>query len=389
MNPPPSKTFFSSLRGKLTLSYTLVTVLALLSLELLALIGVLVLVIKESNNRQQYIADVHAVLSSQARRYLTPGQEDLEGLQEWLGSIFTSRSASLPPEGLLDSPEALIDPTASMVVTRPGGFELLACIPKGCTDYHSGISSTPYAKLDSAIDWSQDWANSSFLEALTLQVEGGKSQLAVPITTQDRNRILGVIYLTIEPAPLSPMLWPALNYGFMFLISSGLLLILAIIPFGILFGFVISRGLTQRLSGLERLAQTYGEGNFDAQPEDREPDEIGRLGERLRQMADHIQHLLQAQQELAAVQERTRLARDLHDAVKQSIFAALMQIRASRNRLAEQDAAVFNLAVDKHLAEAEKLVSASQQELNLLITELRTSANPPVGSVQAVVRDDY
>ncbi len=371
MNPPPSKSFFNSLRGKLTLNYTLVTALALLSLELLAMLGLLFIILKESSARKQYLEDVHAVLNSQAHRYLTPGQEDLEGLQEWLGQVFTSRSASLPPEGFLDSPLAVIDQTHGMVVTRPGGFELLACIPKGCPGYHNGVASTPFARLDSAIDWSLDWAHSASLEALSLQVEAGKYQLAVPITTQDRSRMLGVIYLAVEPIPQLSMLWPALNAGMRILLASGLLLLLAILPFGLLFGFVMSRSLVRRLNDLESLAQAYGEGNLSLQPLDRQSDEIGRLGESLHQMAERIQGLLQAQQELAAVQERTRLARELHDAVKQNVFAALMQIRASRNRLAELADTALNPAVDQHLAEAEKLVSASQQELNLLIAELR------------------
>ena len=41
-------------------------------------------------------------------------------------------------------------------------------------------------------------------------------------------------------------------------------------------------------------------------------------------------------QELAAIKERNRLARDLHDSVKQKTFAALAQIGASRRLVTSQ-----------------------------------------------------
>ncbi len=102
----------------------------------------------------------------------------------------------------------------------------------------------------------------------------------------------------------------------------------------------------------------------------------------MRRMADHVQALLHTKQELALLEERNRLARELHDTVKQETFATLMQVRAARNLL-EQDPATAR----EHLEEAEALIKTSQQELSLLISELRPGALAGKGLVGALT--DY
>ena len=85
--------------------------------------------------------------------------------------------------------------------------------------------------------------------------------------------------------------------------------------------------------------------------------------------------------ELALLEERNRLARELHDTVKQQTFATLMQVRAARNLL-DQDPA----AAREHLEEAEELIKTSQQELGLMIAELRPAALEGQGLAGALQR---
>ena len=59
-------------------------------------------------------------------------------------------------------------------------------------------------------------------------------------------------------------------------------------------------------------------------------DELGQLAQRLNQMARQLEHLLDTRRELAVVEERNRLARDLHDSVKQQAFAAAAQLSAAK-----------------------------------------------------------
>jgi signal transduction histidine kinase len=73
--------------------------------------------------------------------------------------------------------------------------------------------------------------------------------------------------------------------------------------------------------------------------------------------------------DLAVADERNRLARDLHDSVKQQVFATTMQLGAARVLL-ERDPQ----AAKGHLHEAELLAQQAGAELSLLIHELRPVA---------------
>jgi hypothetical protein len=100
--------FFQTLRGKLILTYTVVTILALLALEITILLLVFVFTRGIHTDTLAYLSDVVSVLPSQARPYLQPGGRDLAGLQAWLQATYDAGYASLPPEGPFDSPAASI-----------------------------------------------------------------------------------------------------------------------------------------------------------------------------------------------------------------------------------------------------------------------------------------
>jgi NarL family two-component system sensor histidine kinase LiaS len=82
-------------------------------------------------------------------------------------------------------------------------------------------------------------------------------------------------------------------------------------------------------------------------------------------MADQLNGLLAVRQELAVVEERHRLARDLHDSVKQQIFVISMLVGAARPAVAG------NAEAENTLREAERLAGQAQQELTAMIRTLR------------------
>jgi signal transduction histidine kinase len=101
-------------------------------------------------------------------------------------------------------------------------------------------------------------------------------------------------------------------------------------------------------------------------------DENARLLEDLRAAQRQVQ-------DLAVADERNRLARELHDSVKQQIFATIMQLGAARVLL-ERDPAAARV----HLIEAEQLAQQSGAELSLLIHELRPVALGDKGLAAAI-----
>lgn len=141
---------------------------------------------------------------------------------------------------------------------------------------------------------------------------------------------------------------------------------LFVVLIGTVFGLYASRPLTRRIESLSLAADAWSHGDFSRAVHDPAPDELGRLSRRLDRMARQIGDLMATRQALAGTRERTRLARELHDSVKQQVFAASMLIGAARSASAEE--------ADRHLASAERLVEDAKQELSGLIHELRPVA---------------
>jgi signal transduction histidine kinase len=84
---------------------------------------------------------------------------------------------------------------------------------------------------------------------------------------------------------------------------------------------------------------------------------------------------------LAVQAERLRLSRDLHDSVKQQIFAVSMQVGAALSQIEHS-----REAARKHLLEAEALVYQAQQDLTTLIQDLRPAVLQEKG-LAAALRD--
>jgi NarL family two-component system sensor histidine kinase LiaS len=200
---------------------------------------------------------------------------------------------------------------------------------------------------------------------------------AHPILGED-DRVLGLFYLRlVSLAPAVP--GSTLRRGLRVMGTSALVFTVGAGLIGTFFGFLTARGLTRRLRTLSDAANAWGRGDFSAEIHDAAPDEIGELADRLNRMADQIQGLLRTREQLATLEERNRLARDLHDSVKQEIFAATMTLGAAQ-ALWEQDAETARQKVGDAFALARK----AQQDLTALIQELRPPDLEGRGLIEAL-----
>ncbi len=357
---------FKGLRGRLTLTYTLVTVLALMALE--AILFISATAYSQVTDIDNYLNDVVTMLVPEARSYLRP-EQDLPGLQVWLTTLSRKGYASLEPQGLFDSPAAAIVKNSPIFVFSADGGILAQ------NDSALGTQFIPYSELvmENAYSGNQNIRN-------LYEMDGnGNYWVAVPIYQKDHTQpVLGVITLTVQPLPVKSLTYWSSLLGLGML--AGAVLLAALAPFGAVFGYILSRGLTRRLSNLSTTAQAWGKGDFTVMPlPDRGNDEISALSYQMREMASKISNLMQDKQSLAQMKERNRIAQELHDTVKQQSFATLMQVRAARNLLVT-DAT----AAEKSLFEAETLIKASQQELGLMISALRPPALEGKGLVVAL-----
>jgi signal transduction histidine kinase len=93
--------------------------------------------------------------------------------------------------------------------------------------------------------------------------------------------------------------------------------------------------------------------------------QVERARDRNQQLVDELQAAQQRLRGLAVIEERNRLARDLHDSVKQQVYAISMQLGAARTLLDKGHQAYGPVT------EAERLAQQAGAELTTLIRELR------------------
>lgn len=371
--------FFRGLRGKLTLTYTLTTVLALLALEILVLSSAVLITNFSDLDKQEYFGDVIITLNPPARRYLQTGKEDLPGLQAWLDEFYAAGIASQEPMDIFDSPQAFLVESAPVYMLDPSGV-VLAQAPNSAPDL---VGQVYTARTGQGLEEIIERAGEGNYRPMDVVHQNSSTSwmMAVPIHEDSSyNEVVGILLITLSgPPPVFYQLWPTMLF---WVAVTGLLLLIAVAPFGALFGLIMSTGLTRRLRNLSAAADAWSQGDFSVLPSDRSKDEIATLGVRMRHMAERVQNLLQTQQELAMLEERSRLARDLHDTVKQQAFATLMQLRAARNTLPEGAR-----EADEHLAIAEEMLKSTQQELGQIIAELRPAALEGQGLAAALRTD--
>ncbi|MGC4043061.1 MAG: sensor histidine kinase [Armatimonas sp.] len=195
---------------------------------------------------------------------------------------------------------------------------------------------------------------------------------AAPVV-DDKDRVLGAVAFRTPP-----LFWVSPGATVVSLPLFALIPALFSAVIGGIAGWLSARRLTHRFDAIAHAADAWARGELAERAPERESDELGRLARRLNQMADDLNSALSTRRALAAAEERNRLARDLHDTVKQQAFAATMQTAAAKARLSAGDA----LGAAVHLAEAETLIKTMQADLTAVIQELR----PAEGSIPLTTR---
>lgn len=145
-----------------------------------------------------------------------------------------------------------------------------------------------------------------------------------------------------------------------------LLLILVISLVGVVFGVLVAGRLTRRLKRIMTAVHAWSQGRLETTIQDASPDELGQLVQDLNNMALQVQTLLQTRQELTLLEERQRVARDLHDSVKQHTFAITLLIGAAQTRLPGDPE-----AAQTYLGKAGDLADRTRQELSAILQQMR------------------
>lgn len=149
------------------------------------------------------------------------------------------------------------------------------------------------------------------------------------------------------------------------------------------YGVQMARSLKLRLWEAGDMAGRIARGDFAARLASVGDDELGWLEAQLNRMADHLEEAVGDLQRLAeqnrrlteeagrgaALEERARLARDLHDTVNQQLFVLTMRTAAARRRLEQLGGEAEALAPE--LRTLEELSRQAHGEARKLILQLR------------------
>jgi two-component system, NarL family, sensor histidine kinase LiaS len=364
------------LRWKLTLSYTLVTVVALLALELL-FASALIAFLRSDLLPTILVQQLRDEFAPRLEKPLSQDPPNVERLREeltWFAESSDVRGADrglsneggvrlgfnvTPEEGSL----FVVDDERRLLVSAPE----IESFPEG-KRFDAGRVDGLAPLVDAALKGEEK------ARRLSTTTSEGRVLTVTPIEGED-GRVLGVLVGTFRLPNLTGPL----------LITVGISAILLTVPaafLGAIFGFLTAWGLTRRLQRLARAAQAWSHGDFSVTTKDRSKDELGQLSRELNNMAAQLETLIQTRQELATLETRNRFARDLHDSVKQQVFATSLQVAAAR-ALIERDTG----AAGDHLAHAEELARQAQRELNVLIHEMRPAALEGKGLATAL--QDY
>ncbi len=351
---------FRQLRGKLTLSYTLTSVVTFLCIELIFIAIVFWFV---SFNLPGILLNDLQNLTPQVAPYFLHNPPNHEELTAGLQVIDTTFPSSGPPGQSHTLIFLTVVNTQGQVLASLGSHS-----PPVNTSIQSQLSPQSRTNLQAVLHDSKGTTGKVNQDA------DGVLVVEAPIVSKAGN-LQGVLILKTAKPDILQLLRDFLQL----IIITGIIVTIIAAISGTVFGYLTARGITRRLKRLSSAADRWGNGDFSAFTHDTSQDELGQMSHQLNNMAKQLQNLLHTQQELATLEERNRLARDLHDSVKQQIFAVVMQIGATKILLKRD----VN-AAEVRLNEAEKLVKQAQQELTSLIRELRPAALEGKGLVTAL-----
>jgi signal transduction histidine kinase len=334
---------FKRLRWKLTWSYTWVAALTFLVIETALLILLMSLIGFNPLRRDIKVFNdiVAPVLADDIRpitmAYLRNQPVDTAALQADLEQILgieplTTSSSPFEIEQfasvfVLDAQQHLLASTPQYTTLPPDGRPQYTALPPDGRffdptlltgdDSLVPLITAAYAGEDSLDQpYAQDTPESLYL----VFVE--------PLSDED-GRLLGVEVAIIRTPTRSTVLLLVLS-----VIVGGLTIFsLAAALIGTLFGWRTARKLSGRLAHLSQTTAAWGRGDFERDIQDAEADEIGDLGQNLNRVAAELQELLAGKEQMAVLEERNRMARELHDTLAQGVAGMILQLEAVKHHL--------------------------------------------------------
>jgi len=370
----PSRLFFpfnrSGLRARMTISYVSVTLGSVLSFMLLAVLasGALSAIFSDTGDR-----NFTAVMQRQAQSYALVAAFQAQGVALDPQTSFIPGQAhtlALPDQENLVYP--VFAPYISTAAPDPTSVAIALLI---APDGHLVASSSPSR-------YSAGMAVSALLpeqmlaigRALAGQASTGTEHLssvtlgyaAEPVWSKDHQPI-GAIFLQV-PEPERGSIFSRLGSALL----SNIILLVLVTPVGMFFGRITTRGLVRRVQRLAVATTQFAAGDYTQRVTSVHQDEIGQLERQFNQMAEQLVESISRRQQLgeqhARLAERSRISRELHDAISQDLFSLSMLAGGL------QSAVPTDSPFQRQIATLELTTNKMIREMRALLLELRPTS---------------
>jgi signal transduction histidine kinase len=184
-------------------------------------------------------------------------------------------------------------------------------------------------------------------------------------------RFLGTVY---AQAPATAKGAGGINPS---LARTGLLLLALTVLLGIVFGLLSTHRLTRRIRRLGTSTLQVADGAFARPIPVSGRDEVSQLENNFNRMAERLSASIAAERQLAGAnarhEERSRIARELHDSISQDLFSLSMLAGGLRKALPADS------AVRTEVESMERTAGATMREMQALLLELRPIALDEAG----------
>lgn len=375
----------STLRGRMTISYVAVTLGAVLTLTLVAVMtrGALVAIFYTTPSSDSILA-----IQRQAQSYasvatlqskgttLDPRINFIPGQAHTIAFAYPNNQhqAVFAPyiTGISPDPASV----AIALLATPDSHVIASSYP---TRYAAG---TRVSVLSPVQTHAIEQALAGRASTGTEQVSTSTLGYAAEPVWNETHQIIGAIFLqapTSSQESIVSGLWNGL-------LSAVTLLVFAA-PVGVFFGWITARGIVRRMRHLALATSKFATGDYTQRVVEGRDDEIGQLERQFNQMAEQLVDNITQRQQLAEqnarLEERSRISRELHDAVSQDLFS-LRMLADGLQQATLADASSDHLR--SHVALLEQTTTNMIREMRALLLELRPTELEHLGLADALCK---
>lgn len=201
-----------------------------------------------------------------------------------------------------------------------------------------------------------------------------------------RNRqIIGAIYVQAPVSTLHATLPDnslSLPGSLLALVLILVFLLIVLVPLGGIFGFFSTRGLVKRLKMLAEATTAVANGDYQPRLAIGSQDEIGQLELQFNRMTEQLGESVARQQSLAEenarLAERSRISRELHDAISQDLFSLSMLAGGLQSALPADS------PLQRQAVMLEQTTNSTIREMRALLLELRPTRLEQLSLVAAL-----